>query len=340
MVRGVVCLLSGLYLSGVVVGLWVCGVCLLTFNVSLVVWVCDHNAGATASPPPRNHVVPVHRLDKHTTGVLLCAKKPDVARFFAKDFEAHRVLKEYLAVVAGVPDFPTASRVRGVAQVEPLTPAADANDANDETQVAHDATEPADQEVAAANGAAAPGTANGPAEEAPVAASGVVGSPALRSYLIDVPLKKIMFPVTHSVVAPAGDAAGNGTRRQHAAQTWVSVLATNQARTHSLVVCSPLTGKTHQLRAHLAATGTPVLHDTLYADVRALRRASTADAAVSSTAIKAAAAQYVLHAWRMALPDPTRVDRRRTAFVLEAPPPPTFTQTLHTHGTTDLPRCS
>jgi 23S rRNA-/tRNA-specific pseudouridylate synthase len=33
--------------------------------------------------------------------------------------------------------------------------------------------------------------------------------------------------------------------------------------------CQPLTGRTHQVRAHLAASGAPVLHDSFYGDVSA-----------------------------------------------------------------------
>ncbi len=46
-------------------------------------------------------VYPVHRLDKPTSGVLLFALSPDIARKVSQSFEARQVHKEYLAVVRG-----------------------------------------------------------------------------------------------------------------------------------------------------------------------------------------------------------------------------------------------
>ncbi|MDO4897368.1 MAG: tRNA pseudouridine(65) synthase TruC [Moraxella sp.] len=47
------------------------------------------------------HVFPVHRLDRPTSGVLLFAKSADVARALSGQFEKHTVDKSYLAVVRG-----------------------------------------------------------------------------------------------------------------------------------------------------------------------------------------------------------------------------------------------
>ena len=47
------------------------------------------------------HVFPVHRLDKPTSGVLLFAKSSAVARSLTEAFTAHKVTKQYLAVVRG-----------------------------------------------------------------------------------------------------------------------------------------------------------------------------------------------------------------------------------------------
>ena len=46
-------------------------------------------------------VYPLHRLDKPTSGVLLFALSPDMAREMGKQFEANQVKKTYLAVVRG-----------------------------------------------------------------------------------------------------------------------------------------------------------------------------------------------------------------------------------------------
>ena len=47
------------------------------------------------------HVYPVHRLDRPTSGVLLFALDPQTARTLGEDFAQHRVQKEYLALVRG-----------------------------------------------------------------------------------------------------------------------------------------------------------------------------------------------------------------------------------------------
>lgn len=46
----------------------------------------------------------VHRLDKDTSGVLLVARTPRAAAFFAKNFSTRKASKIYLAIVIGVPD--------------------------------------------------------------------------------------------------------------------------------------------------------------------------------------------------------------------------------------------
>ena len=50
------------------------------------------------------HVHPVHRLDRGTSGVLLFALDKDVCREAAAQFEKQQVEKTYLAVVRGHPD--------------------------------------------------------------------------------------------------------------------------------------------------------------------------------------------------------------------------------------------
>ena len=49
------------------------------------------------------HVYPVHRLDRPTSGVLLFALDPAVARTLTEAFAARRVHKEYLALVRDGP---------------------------------------------------------------------------------------------------------------------------------------------------------------------------------------------------------------------------------------------
>lgn len=50
------------------------------------------------------HVYPVHRLDRPTSGLLLFAKDPDVARLLGAQMMAHEIYKTYLAIVRGWPE--------------------------------------------------------------------------------------------------------------------------------------------------------------------------------------------------------------------------------------------
>ncbi len=49
-------------------------------------------------------VIPVHRLDRPTTGLLVFARTPEAHRSLSMQFEARDVEKVYLALVDGVPD--------------------------------------------------------------------------------------------------------------------------------------------------------------------------------------------------------------------------------------------
>jgi 23S rRNA pseudouridine1911/1915/1917 synthase len=79
------------------------------------------------------------------------------------------------------------------------------------------------------------------------------------------------------------------------AATRIRALAT--VGSFSLVEAWPLTGRTHQVRVHLASTGAPVVGDSLYGGVPAVRP--------------------LLHAWRLTFPHPE--DGRATT--VEAPIP-------------------
>lgn len=55
---------------------------------------------------PDARVWVVHRLDKDASGLLLFATTPEVYAWLKEDLRAHRVEREYTAVVHGVPDWP------------------------------------------------------------------------------------------------------------------------------------------------------------------------------------------------------------------------------------------
>ncbi|MEO8723056.1 MAG: RNA pseudouridine synthase [Sphingobium sp.] len=82
--------------------------------------IIDKPAGLPVDPPRdgglslENHLasltfgfhrwpVPVHRLDRDTSGCLLLARNPKAHKRYSQAFEAGKVAKTYLAVVAGIP---------------------------------------------------------------------------------------------------------------------------------------------------------------------------------------------------------------------------------------------
>ena len=80
----------------------------------------------------------------------------------------------------------------------------------------------------------------------------------------------------------------------------------------ALLRCRPVTGRTHQIRAHLAARGWPIVGDPTYGEPR---WSDVADPALRATLC--AFSRQALHAWRIALTHPVTGERLH----LEAPVP-------------------
>ena len=120
----------------------------------------------------------VHRLDRATSGVMVCAKTPEALSWLQKQFAQRRTKKTYRAVIQGA--------------MNPL------------------------------------------------------------EAIIDMPIERNPKAPATFRVGPQGKAA----------RTTYRTLAANA--THSLLELKPETGRTHQLRVHLAHQGHPIVGDTLY----------------------------------------------------------------------------
>lgn len=127
----------------------------------------------------------VHRLDRATSGVMICAKTPEALSWLQKQFAQRRTKKTYAAVVKG--------------------------------------------------------------------------SMKLEAAVIDMPIER-------NPKAPATFRVG---AQGKSAITTYRTLATNGA--YSLLELKPETGRTHQLRVHLAHQGHPIVGDVLYGGETAVR---------------------------------------------------------------------
>lgn len=127
----------------------------------------------------------VHRLDRGTSGLIICTKNERALSILMKQFQDRKVQKTYLALVSKMPKNPTA--------------------------------------------------------------------------IIDAPIERNPKKPATFRVGPGGKAA----------QTWYQVLTPGPTAT--LIELKPVTGRTHQLRVHLAYINCPIIGDGLYGGATAER---------------------------------------------------------------------
>jgi 23S rRNA pseudouridine1911/1915/1917 synthase len=108
----------------------------------------------------------------------------------------------------------------------------------------------------------------------------IAGHLAADSCEIDAPLGRDPRDRRRVTVSPEGKPA----------RTRFRVLATQE--TFSLVLAEPLTGRTHQIRAHLASQGTPIAGDELYGGATDATRAAGIE-------------RTQLHAWELVFRHPS-----------------------------------
>lgn len=127
---------------------------------------------------------------------------------------------------------------------------------------------------------------------------------------IDAPLARDPLDRRRVVVAPDGQPA----------RTRYRLLATRAG--YALALAEPVTGRTHQIRAHLAAIGAPLVGDAAY---------RPADAPPDDHAARA-----MLHAWRLDL----RAPGSEESWSVVAPPPADFIATAEALDLGDVLRAT
>ncbi len=135
-----------------------------------------------------------------------------------------------------------------------------------------------------------------------------IGRLAVERGILEAPLCRDPADRRRTIVDAAGKPAA----------TRYETLATHKG--YALVLAEPLTGRTHQIRAHMAHLGAPLLGDARYIELAHLELAHLGRAARGEAqhAVDLGGAERVmLHAWRIGVVHPTT----RAPFEVTAPLP-------------------
>jgi 23S rRNA-/tRNA-specific pseudouridylate synthase len=199
--------------------------------------------GAVVAPDP----TATHRLDRGTSGVLLLAKDKKSAGALQAEFETRRARKTYLAVCAILEEEDDASE--GSSETRDNRETIDDDDDADAAADADDAdaadvrflSSGASGVVTAAIGDAPMGTSyDADADDGGRCVRAVTpdGKPAATEY--------------QALSARVGEPVPSSQKKQR------------RVVGAALVLARPLTGRTHQVRLHLAHAGFPIVGDELY----------------------------------------------------------------------------
>jgi len=214
-----------------------------------------------ACRPDLQPLLPTHRLDRPVSGLLLLARSAAAANRVRQAMEGRDVAKTYLARVQGALT-PGASFTVDV----PLSYDARANHVT-----AHPGA-PAGSALAAeaAEAAAAAAAVAAAAAKAAAAAAGVASSNAPPPAAAAAPPRQRRQQQRLAAgeaggEVEAGEAGGDGgAASAKPALTEFTCLHVSPDGATSVVECRPRTGRTHQLRVHLAHVGHPIANDTQY----------------------------------------------------------------------------
>ena len=200
--------------------------------------------GAVVAPDP----TATHRLDRGTSGVLLLAKDKKSAGALQAEFETRRARKTYLAVCAILEEEDDASEV--------------STETRDNRETI-DAADDADDAAAADDDAADVRFLSSGASGVVTAAIG--DAPMGTSYDADADDGgRCVRAVTPDGKPAATEYQALSARVGEPVPSLQKIKKQRRVVGAALVLARPLTGRTHQVRLHLAHAGFPIVGDELY----------------------------------------------------------------------------
>lgn len=194
-------------------------------------------------------LIPIHRLDRATAGVVLFAKTPEARAPFQTMFERRALSKTYEAVAARLP---------GLGVGESLTVRSRIDNAHGQLQVAQTGVEIL------------------PGDVPPLPAETNAQKRKRHSSGLPFTGLNAESKITCLAIYPLGSADGarpssnvsqnsTGMKKEHATEVLSDIERVPHQLAHYRL--EPHTGKTHQLRVHLAAAGSPIIGDAIYPEV-------------------------------------------------------------------------
>ena len=214
-----------------------------------------------AARPDLGRLLPVHRLDKNVSGLLLMARDSASANRLREEVQSRSVRKRYVALVS------SANIATGKHILETFSGGGAADDARDARDEARETNR---------------------------------GKPVrLKRAVVDVALRYDPRARVATCVSTSADATIGRDPTAKDARTAFALVAVSAAdafaervaetsgrragaivsrgvpRGAALVACEPLTGRTHQIRAHLKHLGHPIANDARYGGAAEADRAAT-----------------------------------------------------------------
>lgn len=214
-----------------------------------------------ATWPGTGRIAPAHRLDRPVSGVLICTKNKETARNVLDAITSGDTMKVYVARVLGrfeqatvdvdAPlyyDFGVGRAVVGVEGVDTILP--DQPESRGPSRRKHNVNAAGSPAERASDASDRLMQARGSTTEHHQTAKRIKKNKLSKKERVALHLKKCAEHKEERIFRPA--------------RTIVRLIGHSKDGRTSLVECQPITGRTHQIRAHLSHIGHPIANDATY----------------------------------------------------------------------------